>query len=83
MTKFSFNNAEELLGGILEVANILNFEIDDAAPDFYVTAKKASDKKILNVTLKENCQSVVIDFILTFSKRKKIDFFILRLNDRV
>lgn len=58
MVKFSFNNAKELLGGILEVADILKFEIDDAAPDFYITAKKATDKKILNVALKENCATI-------------------------
>ncbi len=54
MTKFSFKNAEELLCGIYEVADILKIEIADNNPDFYIVAEKSQDKEVLNVALKGN-----------------------------
>ena len=66
MTKLSFINAEKLMDGICEVSDILKFEIDDKAPNIYVTAKKSEDKGLLRVALKGNHAAVEYDDKVSF-----------------
>ena len=81
--KILFENAEELFCGIREVSDVLNFEITDKNPDFYIAAKKSEDKSALNVTLSGN--RAVIEYgekvsffrgLMHFCKNKGNDFCI-------